>query len=97
MACERVIGVDRDGLVRDCGHHELRHLAVGAAALQRHPGLGLQVVRQYAAVDFLHQLLMPLPVGIAGLDADALAVADRHSFDGLVETGNDLAAADLEF
>ena len=92
-----MIGIDRDGLVRHVRDHELRYLAVGAAALQGHSGLRVQVVRQHAALDLLDQLLVARAVSLVGFDADALAVANSHAFDGFIEAGDDLAAAHLEF
>ena len=92
-----MVGVNGDGLVGDGGDHELRDLAIRAAALQGHSFFRIEIVRQQAALDFLDQLVMALAVGLIGFDANALAVADRHAFYSLVETRNDLAATDLEF
>ena len=96
LARKRVVCVDSDRIVGHGGHHELHGLPVGAAALQSHAFTGFEIVRQQAAIDFLDQLLMTWAVGVDRFDPNALAVADSHAFDGFVETGNDLAAADFE-
>ncbi len=91
-----MIGVQRNVRSSDTGHVHGHRIPVRPAHLQHLPDLGLQVIREYFALNLDNQLGVVGAVRGGGRDIDRLLVAPPHPDDRLLEPGDDLTLADRE-